>query len=163
MVPFTLVAPWSSAPWTYLTFKLSWHSQFLEWKFLLVHSFIHSNQGVSPKPFVASIKMHYKNAKKRKLPMFKGCHLTTCVVCLPPKFSPLVSTPPMGCGGFHTIFTHYRPPMWFVCHQSLPGRLHFFAPFPSTNFHTNFVVVQSCNWQFMFDELLPRGGQYYVP
>jgi hypothetical protein len=88
VVPCTLVAPWST-PWTYSTFKLSWHSQFLEWKFLLVHSF---NQGVSPKRLCVN-QNALQNAKKRKLTMCKGCHLTTCVVYLPPKFSPLVSSP----------------------------------------------------------------------
>jgi len=145
--PFTLVAPWS-APWTYSTFKLSWHSQFLEWKFLLVHSFIHSFKSRHfPQTFVASIKMHYKMQKNVRCPCVKDA-IWPLVWFVCPQSFPLLSRlhSTYGLWWLPHDFTHFWPPMWFVFHQSLPGRLHF-APFPSTNFHTNFVVVQSCNWQ----------------
>jgi hypothetical protein len=67
------------------------------------------------------------------------------------------SIPPTGCGGFHTIFTHFRPPMWFVCHRSLPGRLHF-APFPCLTFTQILLLCNHVIDNFMFDDYYQGGS-----
>jgi hypothetical protein len=65
----------------------------ISWMKLLACSFIHSRH--FPQTFVVSIECATKCKNVSKLPMCKRHILTTCVVCLPPKLSPLVFTPPM--------------------------------------------------------------------
>lgn len=134
----------------------------ISWMKILACAFIHSFIQIKTfPPNVCGVNQNaLQNAKNVSCPCVKDAIWPLVWFICPQSFpllSPLHSTYGLWWlpHDFYTFSTTH-----VVC---LPPKFAWKTPFctiPVSNFHTNFVVVQSCNWQFYVRRLLPRGVNF---